>query len=41
VLKALVIRGLIVFKKKKSSYADCQWLMPEILTTQEAEIRRV
>jgi hypothetical protein len=29
----------LVFKKKKS--ARCQWLMPVILATQEAEIRRI
>jgi hypothetical protein len=28
-------------KKKTNLFARCQWLMPVILVTQEAEIRRI
>jgi hypothetical protein len=32
---------VFVHKLKKQSFDWCQWLMPVILATQEAEIRRI
>jgi hypothetical protein len=38
--KVFVHRGAPLRFKKKKSQAGCRWLMPVVLATQKAEIRR-